>query len=84
MGSEGYLVDQFLSPTTNLRDDEWGGDAERRMRFGIEVASAIREAVGAGFPVLFRMTGAELMPESRPWEEVEDFARALVARESTR
>jgi 2,4-dienoyl-CoA reductase (NADPH2) len=79
MGSEGYLVDQFLSPTTNLRDDEWGGDAERRMRFGIEVASAIREAVGAGFPVLFRMTGAELMPESRPWEEVEEFARALVA-----
>jgi 2,4-dienoyl-CoA reductase (NADPH2) len=79
MGSEGYLVDQFLSPTTNLRDDEWGGDPERRMRFGIEVASAIREAVGAGFPVLFRMTGAELMPESRPWEEVEEFARALVA-----
>jgi 2,4-dienoyl-CoA reductase (NADPH2) len=79
MGSEGYLVDQFLSPVTNKRDDEWGGDAGRRMRFGIEVASAIREAVGAGFPVLFRMTGAELMPESRPWEEVEEFARALVA-----
>jgi 2,4-dienoyl-CoA reductase (NADPH2) len=79
MGSEGYLVDQFLSPVTNLRDDEWGGDPGRRMRFGIEVASAIREAVGAGFPVLFRMTGAELMPESRPWEEVEEFARALVA-----
>jgi 2,4-dienoyl-CoA reductase (NADPH2) len=79
MGSEGYLVDQFLSPVTNLRDDEWGGDAGRRMRFGIEVASAIREAVGGGFPVLFRMTGAELMPESRPWEEVEEFARALVA-----
>jgi 2,4-dienoyl-CoA reductase (NADPH2) len=79
MGSEGYLVDQFLSPATNLRDDEWGGDAERRMRFGIEVASAVREAVGAGFPVLFRMTGAELMPASRPWAEVEDFARALVA-----
>jgi 2,4-dienoyl-CoA reductase (NADPH2) len=79
MGSEGYLVDQFLSPVTNLRDDEWGGDAGRRMRFGIEVASAVREAVGAGFPVLFRMTGAELMPESRPWEEVEGFARALVA-----
>jgi 2,4-dienoyl-CoA reductase (NADPH2) len=79
MGSEGYLVDQFLSPTTNLRDDYWGGDAEGRMRFGIEIASAIREAVGAGFPVLFRMTGAELMPESRPWAEVEEFARALVA-----
>jgi 2,4-dienoyl-CoA reductase (NADPH2) len=78
MGSEGYLVDQFLSPVTNLREDSWGGDAERRMRFGIEVAAAVRDAVGADFPVLFRMTGAELMPESRPWEEVEAFATALV------
>ncbi len=79
MGSEGYLVDQFLSPTTNLREDSWGGDAERRMRFGVEVAAAVREAVGGGFPVLFRMTGAELMPASRPWAEVEGFAAALVA-----
>jgi 2,4-dienoyl-CoA reductase (NADPH2) len=78
MGSEGYLVDQFLSPVTNRREDSWGGDAERRMRFGVEVATATREAVGDGFPVLFRMTGAELMPESRPWEEVEAFAAALV------
>jgi 2,4-dienoyl-CoA reductase (NADPH2) len=78
MGSEGYLVDQFLSPVTNRREDSWGGDAEGRMRFGIEVALAVREAVGADFPVLFRMTGAELMPESRPWEEVEAFAAALV------
>jgi 2,4-dienoyl-CoA reductase (NADPH2) len=79
MGSEGYLVDQFLSPVTNRREDSWGGDAERRMRFGIEVATAVREAVGPELPVLFRMTGAELMPESRPWEEVEAFAAALVA-----
>jgi 2,4-dienoyl-CoA reductase (NADPH2) len=79
MGSEGYLVDQFLSPVTNRRDDYWGGDAERRMRFGVELATAVREAVGADFPVLFRMTGAELMPESRPWAEVEAFAAALVA-----
>jgi 2,4-dienoyl-CoA reductase (NADPH2) len=78
MGSEGYLVDQFLSPVTNRRDDYWGGDAEGRMRFGVEVALAVREAVGADFPVIFRMTGAELMPESRPWEEVEAFAAALV------
>jgi 2,4-dienoyl-CoA reductase (NADPH2) len=78
MGSEGYLVDQFLSPMTNKRDDSWGGDAEGRMRFGIEVASAVREAVGDEVAVLFRMTGAELMPESRPWEEVEAFAQGLV------
>jgi 2,4-dienoyl-CoA reductase (NADPH2) len=78
MGSEGYLVDQFLSPATNRREDSWGGDAEGRMRFGVEVALAVREAVGGDFPVLFRMTGAELMPESRPWAEVEAFAAALV------
>ncbi len=78
MGSEGYLVDQFLSPVTNRRDDSWGGDAERRMRLGVEVAAAVRAAVGDDFPVLFRLTGAELMPESRPWEEVEAFATALV------
>ena len=78
MGSEGYLVDQFLSPVTNKRDDSWGGDAEGRMRFGIEIANAVREAVGDEVAVLFRMTGAELMPESRPWEEVEAFAQGLV------
>jgi 2,4-dienoyl-CoA reductase (NADPH2) len=79
MGSEGYLVDQFLSPTTNRREDSWGGDAAGRMRFGVELALAVREAVGGDFPVLFRMTGAELMADSRPWEEVEAFAQALVA-----
>jgi 2,4-dienoyl-CoA reductase (NADPH2) len=78
MGSEGYLVDQFLSPVTNRRDDSWGGDPERRMRFGVELAAAVREAVGPDFPVIFRMTGAELMPESRPWKDVEAFAAALV------
>ncbi len=62
MGSEGYLVDQFLSPETNRREDAWGGDASGRMRFGVELAAAVREAVGPGFPVIFRMTGAELMP----------------------
>jgi 2,4-dienoyl-CoA reductase (NADPH2) len=78
MGSEGYLVDQFLSPETNRREDGWGGDAEGRMRFGIEVATAVRVAVGKEFPLIFRMTGAELMPRSRPFEEVLDFAKGLV------
>jgi 2,4-dienoyl-CoA reductase (NADPH2) len=79
MGSEGYLVDQFLSPLTNRREDEWGGDAERRLRFGVELARAVREAVGPEFPVVFRMTGAELMPGGRELPEVLGFARALAA-----
>jgi 2,4-dienoyl-CoA reductase (NADPH2) len=79
MGSEGYLVDQFLSPLTNRREDEWGGDAERRLRFGLEVAGAVRAAVGPEFPLIFRLTGAELMPGGRELPEVVAFAEALAA-----
>ncbi|HEY2717186.1 MAG TPA: FAD-dependent oxidoreductase [Solirubrobacterales bacterium] len=79
MGSEGYLVDQFLSPLTNRRDDEWGGDAERRLRFGVAVAEAVRAAVGPEFPLIFRLTGAELMPGGRELPEVVAFAEALAA-----
>jgi len=79
MGSEGYLVDQFLSPLTNQREDEWGGDIERRMRFGLELAAAVREAVGPGFPLIFRLTGAELMPGGRELPEVLAFTEALAA-----
>ncbi|MFF4986961.1 FAD-dependent oxidoreductase [Streptosporangium saharense] len=77
MGSEGYLVDQFLSPLTNLRDDEWGGDAVRRARFGVEVTGAVRAAVGEGFPVVFRLTGIDLMDGGTSEEDVVAFARAL-------
>jgi 2,4-dienoyl-CoA reductase (NADPH2) len=77
MGSEGYLVDQFLSPLTNLRDDDWGGDAERRRRFGVQLARSVRAAVGPAFPVIFRITGDDLMPGSTTLEEVLAFAVAL-------
>lgn len=60
MGSEGYLVNQFLSPVTNLRDDEWGGDPVRRRRFALEVARSVLDE--ANLPVLFRLSGADLMP----------------------
>ncbi|MDQ1017841.1 oxidoreductase [Streptomyces afghaniensis] len=79
MASEGYLLNQFLSPLTNLRDDAWGGDAERRMRFPLDVLRAIRERVGPSFPVVFRISGDDLMPGSSTSEEVAAFARALRA-----
>lgn len=79
MGSEGYLLNQFLSPLTNLRDDEWGGDFERRTRFPLAVLRHVREAVGRDFPVIYRLSGADLMPGSSTDEETAAFARLLGA-----
>ncbi len=77
MGSEGYLVDQFLAPATNLRDDEWGGDVGRRMRFALSLAAAVREAGGPGQAVVFRMSGASLVEGGGEAEDVLELARRL-------
>ena len=58
-GAHGYLVSQFLSPRTNQRDDAWGGDAERRMRFLVEIVRAIRAAVGPAFPIGVKLNSAD-------------------------
>lgn len=78
MGSEGYLLNQFASPITNLRQDQWGGDAARRRAFPVEVVRAVRREAGEA-PVLMRMSGADLMPGSPPPEETDALAVALVA-----
>jgi 2,4-dienoyl-CoA reductase (NADPH2) len=77
MASEGYLLNQFLSPLTNRRDDAWGGDLERRMRLPRAVLRDIRALAGAEFPVIFRISGADLMKDSTTPDEVLAFARAL-------
>lgn len=77
MGSEGYLINQFLSPVTNHRTDEWGGDFARRVRFGVEVTRRVRQAVGDGFPIIFRMSGLDLVPDSTTMEETLRFARMI-------
>lgn len=77
MGSEGYLIDQFLSPLTNHRDDDWGGDPPRRRRFGLEVMRRVRTVVGPGFPVVFRMSGADLMTGGVSRAEAVSFACSL-------
>ncbi|MFY0545298.1 FAD-dependent oxidoreductase [Brevibacillus sp. H7] len=77
MGSEGYLINQFLSPVTNKRNDQWGGDFARRSRFGVEVAKRVRQAVGPDYPVIFRMSGLDLIPDSSTPEETLQFARML-------
>jgi 2,4-dienoyl-CoA reductase (NADPH2) len=79
MASEGYLLNQFVSPLTNRREDAWGGDLERRMKLPRAVLSAIRERVGRDFPVIFRISGADLMQGSTSVEETLAFARALAS-----
>lgn len=79
MASEGYLINQFCSPITNLRDDEWGGSASRRRRFALAVVAAVREAVSEGFPVSVRISGDDLMPGSSTPDDVDALVEALVA-----
>lgn len=61
MGSEGYLINQFLASRTNQRDDQWGGDYPRRMRFAVEVVRAVRERAGRDFIVIYRLSMLDLV-----------------------
>lgn len=60
--SAGYLLSLFLSPLTNLRDDEYGGDDERRMRMPLDTLRAVRNSVGKDYPVIVRIAGSQMMP----------------------
>jgi 2,4-dienoyl-CoA reductase (NADPH2) len=75
----GYLISEFLSPLTNRRDDAYGGTFENRMRFGLEVARAIRSKVGGDFPILARMNGNDFMPGGNGRHDLQEFAKNLVA-----
>ncbi|MBI9074944.1 MAG: FAD-dependent oxidoreductase [Desulfatibacillum sp.] len=77
----GYLINQFLSPLTNKRTDEYGGPFENRTRFGREVIQAVRKAVGDDFVVGIRISGNDFMPASHTNVESSDFA-ALAEKES--
>jgi len=68
-GGHGWLINQFLSPMFNRRTDEYGGSLENRCRFAIEVLQAVRKAVGDGFPIEFRLSGAEFVEEGYDLEE---------------
>lgn len=79
MGSEGYLVNQFASAATNLRDDAWGGDPVRRQAFPLAVLAAVRDAAGPDCPVIFRLSGDDLLPGSSSPAEYRRLAAALAA-----
>ncbi|MFT4263368.1 MAG: NADPH-dependent 2,4-dienoyl-CoA reductase [Nocardioides sp.] len=77
MGSEGYLINQFLAERTNDRTDMWGGSAFNRMRFPIEIVRRSRELVGDGFPIIYRISLIDLVEGGQTWDETLDLARAL-------
>ncbi len=72
--NSGYLLNQFLSPITNLREDEYGGSWENRVRMPLEVIRAVREAVGEDYPIILRLGGNDLVPESCTNTEAAEFA----------
>lgn len=83
MGSEGYLINQFLSARTNRRDDAWGGDLQKRMRFATEIVRRVREACGPDFIIIYRLSMLELVPEGSTWDEIVAQAKAIEAAGAT-
>lgn len=79
MGSEGYLINQFLTARTNDRTDRWGGSAENRMRFPVEIVERLREAVGDDFIVMYRMSLLDLVDDAQSWDETVALAKKIEA-----
>ncbi|MCX2792917.1 MULTISPECIES: NADPH-dependent 2,4-dienoyl-CoA reductase [Vibrio] len=77
MGSEGYLINQFLCKRTNMRYDDWGGSYKKRMRFPIEIVKAVRKAVGEKFIIIFRLSMLDLVEQGSTFEDVIELAKAL-------
>ncbi|WP_421222052.1 FAD-dependent oxidoreductase [Aeromonas enteropelogenes] len=77
MGSEGYLINQFICERTNKRTDGWGGSSENRMRFPVEIVRAIRERVGPDFIIIFRLSMLDLVEQGSTLEEVIALGQAL-------
>ncbi|KTD13349.1 FAD-dependent oxidoreductase [Legionella jamestowniensis] len=77
MGSEGYLINQFIVAHTNQRTDEWGGSFTNRMRFPVEIVRRVREAVGEKFIIIYRLSMLDLINEGSSWEEVVQLAKAI-------
>ncbi|MFY0650505.1 MAG: NADPH-dependent 2,4-dienoyl-CoA reductase [Cyclobacteriaceae bacterium] len=77
MGSEGYLINEFIVAKTNKRNDAWGGTYENRMRFPVEIVKQVREAVGENFIIIFRLSMLDLVEGGSSWPEVVQLAKAI-------
>ena len=83
MGSEGYLINQFIAQRTNHREDEWGGSFDNRIRFAVETVRRTRAAVGARFIIIYRLSMLDLVDGGSTWDEVVALARAVEAAGAT-
>jgi 2,4-dienoyl-CoA reductase (NADPH2) len=83
MGSEGYLINEFVAAQTNRREDRWGGSYENRMRFPVEIVRRVREAVGEDFIIIYRLSMLDLVPGGSSLDEVVALARAVEAAGAT-
>ena len=83
MGSEGYLINQFVAPQTNLRDDDWGGSFLNRIRFPVAIVRRTRQAVGPNFIIVYRLSMLDLVEGGSSWDEVVALAQAIEAAGAT-
>ncbi len=77
MGSEGYLINQFIAKRTNKRTDAWGGIYENRMRLPIEIVKQIRESVGPNFIIIYRLSMLDLVENGSSWEEIVQLGKEI-------
>ena len=83
MGSEGYLINQFLAPRTNKRSDAWGGTPEKRRRFPVEIVRRARASVGSDFIICYRMSMADYVEDGQSWDEILSLATDVEAAGAT-
>jgi 2,4-dienoyl-CoA reductase (NADPH2) len=79
MGSEGYLINQFVALRTNKRDDKWGGHIEGRVRFPVEIVRRTRTRLGPDFLIMYRISALDLVEDGATAEEIDLLARAIEA-----
>ncbi|HSO18030.1 MAG TPA: NADPH-dependent 2,4-dienoyl-CoA reductase, partial [Desulfosarcina sp.] len=79
MGSEGYLINQFIAEATNRRDDRWGGSYENRIRFPLEILRRVREEAGQDFIVIYRLSMLDLVAGGSTWAQVVELAHRVAA-----
>ncbi len=83
MGSEGYLINQFLAARSNRRTDRWGGSHENRMRFAVEIVRRTRERAGSDFIIIYRLSMLDLVEGGQSWDEIVTLAKAVEAAGAT-